>query len=189
MKGITCRLRSNKHYAATVEESIKDDRIQLVLNTSSRLSKAAGNVFDPVFHRAMQPLKRKSLSNVLLFKNKDGGQTNSKSEQGMAVKEYLAVEGRGIMRSFEEHINVTRSKEKRPFPMELDAKAVVGALDLRIKSFKVPMRKAMRPIGVPADIYAFAGAELARIWDPIVVETTLSFDVPIKFQGGDSAVL
>ena len=34
---------SLKHYATAVKESIKDDRIQLVLNTSSRLSNAAEN--------------------------------------------------------------------------------------------------------------------------------------------------
>ena len=106
-----------------------------------------------------------------------------RSEQGLAVKNFLAVKGRGTLKSFEDHLNATRSRDNGSLPSHLDTAAVVGIVDTRLYSAKAPKRKGMAPIGVPSELHVFAADEMARIWDPITIASTIEADVPLQHQG------
>ena len=93
------------------------------------------------------------------------------------------------MRSFTDHVERARVPRCTSSRVALSEHAVVGAIDFRMAAAHAKTGKGMGPAGVPSDIFSFAQEELTRIWDPVVVEATLSLDLPIQDQGGDNFML
>ena len=76
-----------------------------MVGESERLVNVVEGGVTPQFHRAVKPLKQKNTTSGMLLKNVEGVQSQTKEEQGIAVKQRLALIGRGVMRSFEEHLD------------------------------------------------------------------------------------
>ena len=85
-------------------------------------------------HRKIKPIKKAKSSKRLLLKNADGNVTASKAEEGQAIKEYLAVRGKGELMAYADLLNRSRQGSKILWRGNLNPAAVVGALDLRKRS-------------------------------------------------------
>ena len=92
--------------------------------------------------------------------------------------------GRGRLVAYEELTNEVRNRNRMGGGYELDADAVVGILDLRLKAAACPAGKAHGASGIPADAHKAAPTEMARLLVPVSVEATLSADAPLFWQGG-----
>lgn len=175
--------------AKAVKASIKQDRAEYVIGQPQRLANAVALGFNPALHRSIKPLKRTSKGADLLLKDVRGNHTQNKTNRGAAMKEHLAVRGRGIMMPYRDLVERSRNRSCDDQTHELSTKAVVGAVDFRCKAANAPAGKAPGPKEIQPEVFRFAAAEMRRLWDPIGVEATLSCDIPLGWQGGDNAMI
>ena len=105
------------------------------------------------------------------------------------MKEYLLVRGRGQLMPYADLVGKARARQRVEVEGELDCKALVGAVDLRPKAATATIGKTHGPRLVPPEVFKAAPSDMIRLLDPISVEATITADVPLGFQGGDSCVL
>ena len=72
---------------------------------------------------------------------------------------------------------------------QLEPGAVVGIFDVRRRSAAVRGSKSHGPSCVSSDADRAARAEMARVADCLSVETIVSVDVPLSWQGADGCML
>ena len=125
----------------------------------------------------------------MLLKDMHGRNTVDKADGGNAVKQYMAVRGRGQLMSYADLVNRARSRRRSDIGGKLDCYAVVGAIDLKRRGTVVKCGKSHGPANLPSDVTKAATAEIVRLIDPIAIEATLAADVPIDWQGGDNCML
>ena len=107
-------------YGTVIKACVRSDKADRITSTSKRMAHQAEFGICTGFHRAIKPLKRKATAARLLLKDSDGNLCANKCEQGLAVKSYLAIKGRGTLTSIEEHIERSRCRDNGPLPVILD---------------------------------------------------------------------
>ena len=91
--------------------------------------------------------------------------------------------------SFQDLISSSRRRVRYAIAGGLDCDAVVGVIDLRKRSARANAGTSHCPALAPPDVYAIAPADMTRLMDPIIVEASLTADVPSCHQGGDGALI
>ena len=150
--------------------------------------RAADYGLRPAFHRSIRPIKRKGGKSQLLLHDHAGRQTTDKSDEAMAIKQCLAIRGRGELMAFSELVERARVRS-RDFDYELECEAVVGIVDTRRRAAVCHADKAHGPGGLPSKPFRAAPSEMTRLTDPVAVEDTLTGEVPLGWQGGDNTML
>ena len=76
----------------------------------------------------------------MLIRDMHGNSTSDKTQEGNAVKAYLADKGRGRLVGCEELLEEVRARKRIGGEHELDTEAVVGIVDLRSQAAACPSR-------------------------------------------------
>ena len=101
----------------------------------------------------------------------------------------MAQRGHGVLLSFKQLFDDARARDVRRPKGEVTCDSVVGAINIRRRAATATHGKAHGPQRVVDDLYRVAPAEMTRILDPVAVEATVSGDVSLQWQGGDTALL
>lgn len=110
-------------------------------------------------------------------------------QESIAIKQHLLERGRGTHMSFQDHLEDVRTRRREDFSGGLDCRAVVGILDVRKRAATAPADKSFGPAGIADELFKQAPEHMSRLYDPLAIESSLSLDVPLQWQGGDNAML
>ena len=109
----------------------------------------------------------------MLIRNASGKQSATKEEEGNAIKEFLAIRGRGELMSYASLVEKSRRRSRICNHATVVSEGVVGVLDLRRRAAAVTMGKAHGTSCVTSDLFKALPASTASVYDPIAVECTL----------------
>ena len=134
-------------------------------------------------------MKKKNKVVRVLVRDANGVQTGTREEEAFAFKAFLAIRGHGKQRRYQDLIEDSRARLRQRIEYDLNVDVVVGIIDTRFAAAHAPAGKGMGPGLIPAELFAVAPTEMAKLWDPIIVGSSLDAEVPISFQGGDNCML
>ena len=101
-----------------------------------------------------------------LIRNASGKQSATKEEEGDAIKQFLAVRGRGVLMSYEGLADRARNRSTTISHTSAGTEGVVGVLDLGRRAAAVTVCKTHGSSGVTADLFKALPASTAFVYDP-----------------------
>ena len=176
---------------AGVRWHCKDDLAQTLRNKKVRASNAAQYGICKELHDVIKQCRKRPKRSSLLLVDPGGNPIRNNQEESAFVKRTVARLAHGHVTNFQEHLDNVRSNPPSQHLPEFtpDPNAVVGLVDTRRKYHKAPVDKAGGLFDLPPEAYHLLAPELARLWDPLILHSTLTCVIALQWQGGDLALL